>query len=133
MKEKKRLLKHWIPFRLMLYSQTKFHKKNRSRIMLKHYLNFFLILIIKIRLGVENHKTKFLTELICLYFIKLNMRKKSTTSLKNNPFTSEKTNDSADEKLQLKTIHQTNPSVMENSLNNSSYDPSFFKHISQFN
>ena len=33
----KRLLKHWIPFRLMLYSQTKFHKKKRSRIMLKRY------------------------------------------------------------------------------------------------
>ena len=35
------------------------------------------------------------------------------TSLKNNPSTSETSNDSADENLQLKTIHQTNPSVVE--------------------
>ena len=60
------------------------------------------------------------------------MRKKSTTSLKNNPFTSEKTNDSADEKLQLKTIHQTNPSAMEQTMNNSSFDPSFYKQKAHF-
>ena len=102
--------------------------------MLKHYLkNFFLVLIIKIQLGVENRKTKFPTELIFLYFIKLIIKKKTTTSLKNNPCTSEKCKDSADEKPQLKTIHQTNPSVVEYSLNTSSYDPSFFKHISEFN
>ena len=53
------------------------------------------------------------------------MRKKTSTSLKNKPSTSEKTNDSEDEKLQLKTIHQTKPSVMEQSLNNSFYDPFF--------
>ena len=58
--------------------------------------------------------------------------KRTTTSLKNNPCTSEKFNDSKDEKLQLKTIHQTNPSVMEQLLKNSSFDPNFFKHISQF-
>ena len=58
---------------------------------------------------------------------------KTTTSLKNNPCTSEKYTDSEDEKLQLKTIHQTNPSVMQQSVNNSSYDPSFFKHTSKFN
>ena len=69
--------------------------------------------MIRIRLGVENRRTKFPTELIFHYFIKLNIKKKTTTSLKNNPCTSEKSNDSADEKLQLKTIHQTNPSVME--------------------
>ena len=64
------------------------------------------MLIIRIRLGVENRKTKFPNELIFLYFIKLIIKKKS--SLKNNPCTSETSNDSADEKLQLKTIHQTN-------------------------
>ena len=31
----KMLFKHWIPFRLMLYFQSKFHLKNRSRKMLK--------------------------------------------------------------------------------------------------
>ena len=87
--------------------------KNQSRIMLKHYLNFFLILIIRIRLAVENRKKKFRTELIFHYFIKLIFKKKTTTSLKNKPCTSEKSNDSADEKLQLKTILQTNPYVME--------------------
>ena len=51
------------------------------------------------------------------------MKKKTTTSLKIKPSTSEKTNDSEDEKLQLKTIHQTKPSVMEQSLNNSFYGP----------
>ena len=56
--------------------------KNQSRNMLKQYIYFFLILIIRIRLGVENHKTKFPTELICLYFIKLIIRKKTTTSMK---------------------------------------------------
>ena len=63
MKEKKLLLKHWIPFRLMLYIQSKFQLKNQSRKMLKRCLNnFFLILRLKIRLGVENHKTKFQTK-----------------------------------------------------------------------
>ena len=59
--------------------------------------------------------------------------KRTTSSLKNNPCTSGKCNDSEDEKLQLKTIHQTNPSVMEQPMKNSSFDPTFFKHISQFN
>ena len=90
------------------------------------------MLIIKIRLGVENRKAKFPTELIFHYFIKLILKKKTILSLKNNPCTSEKSNDSADEKLQLKTIHQIKPSLVEKSLNNSSYDPSFFKHISVF-
>ena len=108
--------------------------KNQSRITLKQYIYFFLILIIRIRLGVENHKTKFPTELICLYFIKLIIRKKNHHFYeKNNPCTSEKADDSADEKLQLKTIHQTVSSVMEQSINNSSYDPPFFKHKAQFN
>ena len=101
--------------------------------MLKHYLKFFLLLIIRIRLGEDNNKTKFPTELIRLLFIKLIREKKTTTSLKNIPCTSENCKDSDDEKLQLKTIHQTNPSVMEQSVNKSSYDPSFFKHLSQIN
>ena len=64
---------------------------------------------------------------------KMIMKKKATTSLINNLCTSEIPNDSEGERLQLKTIHQTNRSVMEQSLNNPSFDPSFFKHISQFN
>ena len=32
------LLEQWIPFRLMLYSQSKFHLRKRSQIMLKWYL-----------------------------------------------------------------------------------------------
>ena len=61
------------------------------------------------------------------------MKKKTTTSLKIKPSTSDKTDESEVEKQQLKTIHQTKPSVREQSLNNSFYDPSFFRHISQFN
>ena len=53
--------------------------------------------------------------------------------MKINPCTSEKSNESEDEKLQLKTIHQTNPSILEHKLNNPFYDPSFFRHISQIN
>ena len=64
---------------------------------------------------------------------KVDYEEKTTTSLKIKPSTSEKTDEPEDEKLQLKTIHQTKPSVMEQSLNNSSYDPSFFRHIYQFN
>ena len=71
------------------------------------------------------------TDLVLVH--KVDYEKRTTTSLKNNPCTSEKCNDSEDGKLQLKTIHQTKPSVREQSLNNSSFDPSFFKHISQFN
>ena len=61
------------------------------------------------------------------------MMKETTTSQKINPCTYEKSNDSEDEKLPLEAIHQTNPSVLKLSLNNSSYDPSFFKHVSQLN
>ena len=64
---------------------------------------------------------------------KVDYEKRTTTSLKINPCTSEKCIDSEDGKLQMKNIHQTNPSVREQSLNNSSFDPFFFKHISQFN
>ena len=63
-------------------------------------------------------------------FRKLIMKKNHHFTEKK-PCISEKCIDSEDEKLQLKTIHQTIPSVMEQSLNNSSFDPSFFKHISQ--
>ena len=63
-------------------------------------------------------------------FHKVDYEKRTTTSLKNNRCASENCNDSEDEKLQLKTIHQTNPPVTEQSLNNSSYDPYFFKHVS---
>ena len=70
----------------------------------------------------------------CLVLVhKVDYEEKTSTPLKKNPCTSEKCNDSEDEKLRLKTIHQTNPSVMEQSLNNSSFGPSFFKHISQIN
>ena len=64
---------------------------------------------------------------------KADYEEKTTTSLINTLCTSEISNDSAGEKLQLKTIHQTNPSVMEQSLNNSYYDHSFSQHISRFN
>ena len=56
---------------------------------------------------------------------KSDYKEKTTTSLKNNPCTPEKRKDSEEEKLQLKTIHQTNPSVKEQSLNNSTYDHFF--------
>ena len=84
----------------------------------------------RIRLGVENHKTKIPTKLICFWFINSIIKKITTTYPESKPCTSEKCNDSEDEKLQLKTIHQANPSVMEQPLDNSSYDPSFYKHIS---
>ena len=64
---------------------------------------------------------------------KVDYEEKTTTSLINNLCTSEIPNDSEGKRLQLKTIHQTNRSVMEQSLNNPSYDPSFFRHISRFN
>ena len=64
---------------------------------------------------------------------KVDYEEKTTTSLVNNLCTSEISNDSRDEKLQLKTIHQRNPYVMEQALNNSSLDPSFFKNITPFN
>ena len=54
---------------------------------------------------------------------KVEYEQKTTTSLKNIRCASENCNDSEDEKLQLKTIHQTNPPVTEQSLNISSYDP----------
>ena len=54
-------------------------------------------------------------------FHKVDYEKRTTTLLKKNPCTSEKCNDSEDGKLQLKNIHQTIPSVMEQSLNNSSF------------
>ena len=75
--------------------------------------------MMRIRLGVENDKTIFPTELIW-FSHKIDYEEKTDTSLENKPCTSEKCNDSEVEKLQLKTIHQTNPSVMEQSLNNSS-------------
>ena len=71
------------------------------------------------------------TDLVLVH--KVDYEEKTTTSLMKNLCTSEISNDSEGEKLQLKTIHQTNLSVMEQSLNNSSYDPSFSKHISRFN
>ena len=55
---------------------------------------------------------------------------KTSTSLLKNLCTSEISNDSKGEKLQLKTFHQRKPSVMEQALNNSSLDPPFFQtHI----
>ena len=64
---------------------------------------------------------------------KIDYEEKTTTSLVNNLCTSEISNDSRGEKLQLKTFHQKNPSVKEQALNNSSLDPSFFKNITTFN
>ena len=87
----------------------------------------------RIQLGVENHETKFPTEMICFSVHKVDYEEKTTTSLINTLCTSEISYDSEGERLQLKAIHQTNPSVTEQSLNNSSYYPSFFKHISRFN
>ena len=73
-------------------------------------------------------KIPYRTDLVSVH--KVDFEEKTTTSLKNILCTSEISNDSEGEKLQLKTIHQTNPSVMEQSLNNSSYDLSFFQtHI----
>ena len=55
---------------------------------------------------------------------------KTSASLLKNLCTSEISNDSKGEKLQLKTFHQRKPSVMEQALNNSSFDPPFFQtHI----
>ena len=70
------------------------------------------------------------TDLVLVH--EVDYEEKTTTSRINTLCTSEISNDSEGEKLQLKTIHQTNLSVMEQSLNNSSYDPSFFKNISGF-
>ena len=64
---------------------------------------------------------------------KVEYEEKTTTSLIKNLCTSEISNYSKGEKLQLTNIHQRNSSVMEQALNNSSLDPSFFKHISRFN
>ena len=59
------LIKQLIPFRLMVYIQSKFHLKNQSRKTLERYFNnFFLIVFLRIRLGVENHETLFPSELI---------------------------------------------------------------------
>ena len=70
------------------------------------------------------------TDLVLVH--KVDFEGKTTTPLINNLCTSEISKDSEGEKLQLKTTHQTNPSLMEQSFNNSSFEPSFFKHISQF-
>ena len=49
------LLKDWIPFRLMLFSQSKFQLKNLSRKMLNCKINkIFLILMMRIRLGGDS-------------------------------------------------------------------------------
>ena len=59
------LIKQWIPFRLMVYIQSNFQLKNQSRKKIKRYFNnFFLIVLLRIRLGVENHETLFPSELI---------------------------------------------------------------------
>ena len=57
----------------------------------------------------------------------------NTTSPVNSPSTSEKYKHSEDEVLQLQTIHQTYPSVIEQSLNIWFHDSSFFKYTSKIN
>ena len=79
----------------------------------------------------SRNKIPYRNEMVLVH--KADYEEKTITSLINTLCTSEISNDSEGEKLQTKTFHQTNPSVMEQSLNNSSFDPYFFKHISQFN
>ena len=55
--EKKMLLKHWIPFRLMLYIQSNFQLKTNhenAQTLIQQF--FFLMVIMRIRLGVEDRK-----------------------------------------------------------------------------
>ena len=73
----------------------------------------------------------FRTDLVSV--LEVNEEEKTTTSPKINPCTPEKSSDSEDANLQLKTVHQTNPYVLQQSMNNSSYDPSLFQHKSQLN
>ena len=68
-----------------------------------------------IQLGVEKYGTKIPTEMICFSVHKVDYEEKTTTSLINTLCTSEISYDSEGERLQLKTIHQTNPSVTEQS------------------
>ena len=51
----------------------------------------------------------------------------------NNPSNSKKQNDSEKGNFQLKTIHETKPSVIKQSLKNAFFGPSFFKYTSKFN
>ena len=53
--------------------------------------------------------------------------------LKRNPSTSEKYNDSENQNLQLKTIHELKQSAIKQSLNKSFFDPSFFKYTTKYN
>ena len=101
--------------------------------MLNRYFNkFFPDTDIEDPVGRRKPQDKIPYRTVLVLVHKVDYEGKTTTSLKNNPCTSEKRIDSEDEKLQLKTIHPTNPSVMEQSLNNSSYDPFFFTHTFQF-
>ena len=54
-------------------------------------------------------------------------------SVTNNPFTSEKSEKFTYRNLQVQTIHEIYPSVIKQSLNNSFFDPSFFKPTSKYN
>ena len=90
------------------------------------------MVILRIRLGVEDRKKKIHDRIDLSLVHKVDYEEKTTTSLKNFLCISEKSNDSDDEELQLKTIHQINQFVMEQSLKTSFFDPSFFRHISQF-
>ena len=52
----------------------------------------------------------------------------SRNKLLSNPATY---NDSEDEHLQVRTIHELHPTLMKQSLNDSFFDPSFFKNTSK--
>ena len=79
----------------------------------------------------SRNNIRYRTDLVLVH--KVDSEEKTSTPLINNLCTSEVSNDSEGKKPELNAIHQTNPSVMEQSLNNSSSEPSFFKYISQFN
>ena len=61
------LLEQRIPFRLMLYSQSKLHLRNRSQRMLKWYSNnAFSDTDNEAPVGSREPQDKFPTDLICL-------------------------------------------------------------------
>ena len=82
--------------------------------MLKHYLNFFSDTDNQdpVESREPQDKIPYRTYLSLLHKVDYQDKKHHSTG-KINPCTSEKSKVSADEKLHLKTIHQTNPSLKE--------------------
>ena len=78
-----------------------------------------------INLGKKYHKMMFFLTLLCRELSNIIMKTPITTSLNNFPSKFEKSKGSENESLHQQTFNETNPSVMKQSLNNSSYDPSF--------